>query len=348
MSELKRFLSKAGRERGVVIIYTAFFLLFLLGFVALGIDASKLVATRAQLQRAADAAALAGASAIDFKTGDIIEDEATVRAQTTAALNKAFVNEPLPVQILGADVSFPAPNQVKVVARREAGAGGSMVTHVAQVLGIKSLDVAATATAQVEPASAGCEGLIPMAPVVPPGSWFDPTCNNGVPVTYNLKLDETGGAMQGNFQLLDFPDCTEGPCGEVEGGGGAAIRCQTANGYSCCVSLGDEFTFTQPGNKVGPFRQGISYRWDTDTDRRSNICYDDYRGNGSRVVRVPIVETFDVAGKKVARIVSLAAFFLTERPAADGKSLVGQFIYDTAPGEPGGNDGTLFAIRLIK
>jgi Flp pilus assembly protein TadG len=330
-------------ERGVVIIWTAFFLLFMLGFVALGIDIAKVMATRTQLQNAADAAALAGASGIDFKTGTINQDTALVRAPYTAAQNKAFVNEPLPVQLLGADISFPQPNQIKVVVRRDATSGGSMVTHVAQVLGITALDLSATATAQVEPTSAPCEGLIPMAPIELQGAgWFDPDCSK----TYNLKVD-AGNGTQGNYQLLDYPECTEGPCGDVQGGGGAAIRCQTEKGYSCCVHEGDEFTFTQPGNKVGPFRQGMQTRWDTDTDRRENICYQDYVGNLNRVVRLPIVETFNVSGKKVAKIVKFAAFFLTKRPSGTTE-MVGQFIYDTVPGDPGGNGGTLYTIRLIK
>lgn len=329
-------------QRGVVIIWTAFFLVFMLGFVALGIDIAKVMATRTQLQNAADAAALAGASGINFDNGTINQDTALVRAPYTAGKNKAFANEPLPVQLLAADVSFPQPNQIKVTVRRSAGTGGSMVTHVAQVLGISSVDVSATATAQIEPTSAPCEGLIPMAPIEPPDSgWFDPVCGK----TYDLKVDG-GSGTQGNYQLLDYPECTEGSCGDVQGGGGAAIRCQTEKGYSCCVHEGDEFTFTQPGAKVGPFRQGMTARWDLDTDRRSNICYEEYTGNGQRVVRLPIVETFDVSGKKVARITKFAAFFLTDRPT--DATMKGQFIYETVPGDPGGNGGTLYTIRLIK
>src|SRR5262252_5646373 len=127
MLEQKRSSAKARpRERGAVIIYLAFFMLLILGFVAIGIDVSKLEATRTQLQRAADAAALAGASGVDFKTGKILQDSALVRAQTTAAFNKAFANDPLPIQLLAADVSFPATNQVKVIVRRDAAAGGPM------------------------------------------------------------------------------------------------------------------------------------------------------------------------------------------------------------------------------
>jgi len=329
-------------ERGVVIIWIGFFLVFMLGFVALGIDVAKLMATRTQLQNAADAAALAGASAVNFKNGTIVQDTATVRAQVTASRNKAFVNEPLPVQLLAADVSFPASNQIKVVVRRNAASGGSMVTHVAQVLGITALEMSATATAMVDTTASPCEGLVPMAPIEDPAAgWFDPDCAK----EYDLKVD-SGAGVQGNYQLLDFPPCGEGACQNV-GGGGAEIRCYAEYGYGCCLDIGDEFTLTMPGNKVGPFRQGMLARYDSDTDRREGICYSQYQGNGNRVLRVPIVESFDVSGKKYVRIVGFSAFFIKRRPPGTG-TLTGQFIFDIVPGEQGGGNGTLFSIRLIK
>jgi hypothetical protein len=70
---------------------------------------------------------------------------------------------------------------------------------------------------------------------------------------------------------------------------------------------------TEPGNKVGPLKQGIQARWDADTDKTSH-CYEDYQGNGKRVFLTPIIETFDVNGKKMVRIVNFAAFFLTYPP----------------------------------
>lgn len=327
-------------ERGAVIIWTAFFLVFMLGFVALGIDVAKVMATRTQLQNAADAAALAGASAVDMSDGTIVQATAVVRAQETAAQNKAFTKAPQPVQLLAGDISFPAVNEVTVIVRRDPSAGGSMVTHVAQVLGIKSLDLSATATAQVDTIAAPCDDIVPMAPIPPPG-WFNPNCAT----TYTLK-QESGSGQQGNYQLLDYPPCNEGPCQNV-GGGGAAIRCYSEHGYSCCLNIGEEFIFSQPGVKAGPFRQGMQARFDSDTDRRENICYSEYRGNGKRIVQLPIIETFDVSGKKKVRITGFAAFFIKFRPTGNG-DMVGQFIYDTAPGEPGGGGGTLFTIRLIK
>jgi hypothetical protein len=333
---------RARRDRGTVIVFLAFFLVVLLGFLGLAVDVSKLMATRAQLQRAADAAALAGASAIDQETGAIDPDTAIVRAQQTAALNHAFVDEPEPVLLDPADVTFPTSSRVRVTARREIGAGGSIVTYVARVLGVGGIELRADATAEADLSSRPCDGLVPMGPVEPPDSgWFDPDCSK----TYELKVG-AGEGQQGNYELLDYPDCNEGPCAGLEGG--AAIRCYAEHGYGCCLDEGQEFTLTEPGNKVGPFRQGMQARFDSDTDRRENICYAEYAGNGARLLPLPVIETFDVNGKKFVRIVKFSTFFIKERPPGDG-TLTGQFVHDVVPGDGAGQgSGTLYVLRLVE
>src|SRR5262245_62480789 len=107
-------------ERGVVIIWSAFFMIMMLGFVALGIDVAKIMATRTELQNAADAAALAGCSAIDLNTGKVRPDSAVIRAIQTSAGNKAFVDAPVPVTLLAGDVAVdPNENTVLVKVRRD-------------------------------------------------------------------------------------------------------------------------------------------------------------------------------------------------------------------------------------
>lgn len=329
-------------QRGAVIIFFAFFLLVLMGFLGLAADMAKLMVTRTQLQNAADAAALAGASAVDLESGAINPDTAIARAQETAALNRAFREGAEPVNLRIDDVEFPTELQVKVTVRRTVAFGGSMVTHFAQVLGIPLLEMTADATAEADPAGQPCDGLVPMGPVEPPQSgWFDPDCSK----TYDLKVG-AGQGQQGNYELLDYPECNEGPC--VGLGGGAAIRCIAEHGYGCCLEEGQEFTLTEPGNKVGPFRQGMQARFDADTDRREGICFIQYAGNGNRVLPLPVIETFDVNGKKYVRIVKFSAFFIKERPKGDG-TLVGQFIHDVVPGNGGGQGkGTLYVLRLIE
>jgi hypothetical protein len=301
-------------ERGVAIVFVALFLLACLWFVSLAIDVGKVMAARTQLQAAADAAALAGASAID----------------------------PL------ADVEFPSPNQVKVTVRRTEATGNPVLLHFAQTLGLASLSVTADATAEINELNAVCEGLAPFAPTQPPdGVGFFTDCDS----TYALKVG-AGNSSQGNFQLLDYDDCNE-DTENLVGGGGDAVRYYTKYGYQCCISLGQEFTLTEPGNKVGPMQQGLEYRWSQDTDTLTH-CYQDYIGNGSRVFITPIIETFDVEGKKMVRIVNFAAFFLTHKPNGSmvQQGVKGQFIQYIAPGDFDADappvDTGVYGLRLVE
>lgn len=329
-------------ERGVVIIWTAFFMLMMLGFVALGIDVAKVMATRTELQNAADAAALAGASALDLTTGQLRPDSATMRAQWTSAQNKAFVDAPVSVTLLAGDVQVdPSQNTCKVTVRRAPGTDGSMITHVAQVLGIKNVEVSATATAQAQRTCEQCEKIVPLGALPLPGGGFQVGCGS-----YTLQSGWQGGT-NGNYQALSFPECNEGPCAGMGSTGSNTLRCLIENGYSCCVGVGDIIQ-TEPGAAVGAIRPSLQARWDADTDRTPNICYSAYRGNGSRVVNVPVIESLG-GGRTDVRVVGLAAFFLKDRPGAGNNGPVtGEFIHDVVPGTGGNCNSTVFTIRLIE
>ncbi len=331
-------------ERGVVIIWSAFFMLMMLGFVALGIDVAKVMATRTELQNAADAAALAGVSAIDFSTGQVMPDSAVMRAQLTSSNNKAFVDAPVSVTLLAADVQVNSDeNTVKVTVRRNSATDGSMVTHVAQVLGITRVDVNATATAKAERTCQQCERLAPMAALPPAGQGtFRVGCNQ----PYQLVRGD-GSGSNGNWQLLSFPDCPEGQCADMSGATGADyLRCLLENGYACCVSV-DERVLTKPGANAGPVIQGLQARWDADTDRRSNICFSEYQGNHMRIVNVPVTRPLG-GGRQEVVVTGFAAFFLHKRPTGPGQPVWAEFVYDVVPGAGGNCNSTVFTIRLIE
>jgi Flp pilus assembly protein TadG len=328
-------------------IYVALFLLSSLWFVSLAIDMGKITVTKTELQRAADAAALAGASAINYSNGSLMQDSARVRATYFAGQNTALQTTSEPVSIDPQnDIVFLDANTIQVTARRQAGSGNAMTTIFAQTLGITSVDLKAVATAKAIPVTEPCQHLASMAPIAKPGG-YSTSCDSLV----DLKVG-AGGSSSGNFQLLDFgSDCTEPPCDGINGIG-PLTRCWLANGFGCCVKIGDTFVDTAPGNKVGPAKTGLTDRWKADTDQTEGICYDKYKGNGERVVPCPIVDTWDVNGKKNAKIVGFAAFFLVSKPQGGGAGSFakGQFINYIVPGE---SDGTtpvgpqLFTVRLV-
>ena len=336
-------------ERGAAMIYVALFLLSSLWFVSLAIDMGKLMVTKTELQRAADAAALAGASAIDKQNGGtIIQDEARARAAAIAAGNTALRERSEAVIIdPDADVSFPVGgHKVTVVAHRDASAGNAMTTIFARALGITTMDVHADATAEAVPVDSLCQRVLPFAPVDTVGG-FSTACGS----EYTLHTDPSA-SNGGNFQLLSFPPCDQGPCKGVGSKGGDLIRCLMANGYYCCVGIGDNFADTKPGGTVGPVMQGLLTRWKADSDVRPGICYQQYTGSGERVMPVPIVRTFaGLNGRTNATITGFAGFFLKYPPDVQQKRITGQFIDYVAPGVAGSNPpppNAIYTVRLVE
>ena len=334
-------------EEGIALIYVAVFLLVSLWFVSLAIDVGKIMAAKTELQAAADAAALAGASALDPDTGELDNDLAKARAAGAASSNKAYESVKTAVIIdPDTDVEFPATRQVKVSVYRNEDHDNPVLLHFAQTLGLPRIGVQANATAEVAPLIGVCEGLAPFAPEQPPYGDFSKDCDS----TYTLKLG-AGGSTSGNFQLLDYPNCEEGP--PPNGGGASEIKYYIINGWDCCFKIGDLIEVdTAPGNKVGPVRQGMDTRFNNDTDKRENICHEEYTGNQQRVFLCPIIKDFMVNGKKEVQILKFAAFFMKAKPDdLNKKGIQAQFIDYIAPGIVGDippDSTSVFGVHLIE
>lgn len=334
-------------EEGIALIYVAIFLLVSLWFVSLAVDVGKLMAAKTELQAAADAAALAAASAINPVTAALDQDEAKVRAASAASSNHAYQDVKTSVVINpDVDVEFPAARQVKVTVYRDIAHDNPVILQFAQTLGLRRMGVTADATAEAGPLVGLCEGLAPFAPEqLPNGADFVKDCGT----TYTLKLG-AGNSTTGNFQLLSYPECAED---DFTGGGGSAVRYYTTNGWDCCFNIGDMIEVdTKPGNTVGPLQQGLQARWDADTDHNAG-CYQSYNGNQKRVFLCPIIKDFSVNGKSTVQIVRFAAFFLTQRPTGSmvQQGVQGQFIDYVAPGVVGDVPPTatdIYGVHLIE
>jgi Flp pilus assembly protein TadG len=340
-------------EHGSILIWVALFMLLMLGFVALGVDGAKLMATRTQLQNAADAAALAGASAVNYSTGLIDQARAEPLARAASANNKAFIGGPSPV--LDAVVTFPQPDRCQVDVSRTGST--AIVTHLAHVVGVRTLDATATATAEVT--RPDCVfGLRPLG-----------VGNATEPFQYVVGQEYAlmQGFASGNYQHLDFsqidppldPPCTQGPCAGVGGQGGALLRCMIQNGLGCCVGQGRRIR-VQTGVSSGPVGQAIDALFDDYGDIRTQYpsnqtnTYPVYRaagGNDSRVVVVPLVQFVPTGCKGNncwAEVHGFASFFLKRRYSSGQKTFYGEYIKLEVPGQGTGGDGTTYSIRLVK
>ena len=107
-------------NRGQVLVLVALAIFALLGFAALGIDVGYMYSVRHELQRCADAGALAGASA--FTTGDWNDSSVQSIADTRA---RDYASRDVVVQtqlnrVSEVAVSFPLQDRIEVITSRNA------------------------------------------------------------------------------------------------------------------------------------------------------------------------------------------------------------------------------------
>jgi hypothetical protein len=335
------------RQRGIIIVWFALFMTSILGFTALGVDIAKLATTKTQLQNAADGAALAAAGAIHPQTGRIDPLLARYRAASVGMQNEAFIDHARPVSIDGADVQILADNLVRVETRREGG--NAMVTSLAGILGIKRLEARAVAYAKADTAGTVCR-MVPIGILPPaPGRTFQVGCGN----VYRFRHGRTPGG-NGNYRPVLLPPCRDGDCPTDFSNNEtmATFECLVRNDYQCCIGIKD-WIFIQRADWIAAMRRAIDYRWETDTDQRPNICYSQYRGNGRRILFMPIT-TPEVMGDAGVWVTSVVAFFLHQRVGpTTSADLVGEFVHATAPGTPGGaephehNGPVTYSVHLV-
>jgi hypothetical protein len=148
-----------------------------------------------------------------------------------------------------------------------------------------------------------CAQGVPLAVVMPDGG-FDTTCAGA------FELID-GAEANARFVVLELPPCSEGPCGGARGM--RALECQIAEGYSCCFTcLLDQRIDAEPGRHQRSVIDALVMRFEGDTDRRESRCYEDYTGNGERILNMPIVAP--PVRHQPLRVVALGAFFLADRP----------------------------------
>ena len=127
-------------ERGYVIVTTALSLVLILGFGALAIDVGILYSARTSAQRAADAAALAGAFTFVANPSAVQPSTAYDQAMSTA-LSNDILNTPLTAPEVTVNIDVVNQRATVDIARAEG-------TFFARVLGRDSVDIAVTAVAE--------------------------------------------------------------------------------------------------------------------------------------------------------------------------------------------------------
>jgi Flp pilus assembly protein TadG len=336
---------KNKNERGSVLAMSAIGMLSVLLAVGLGIDISRFYLSKAELQNAADASALAAVSGLNGGSAGVTEaTNRAVQAMNKYDFNKTGVSFPRenvqfavnldgPYMSEGSAAASPTNIRFAKVTTPDEPVG---VSFAAMLLG-SSRNLSATATAGYS---------VPLNVICPwlPAFVLDYPANPITPGhTYTFRLDPSNFVSPGNYQLLAPIDS-----------GGSGDRNGMATGVNWCISPGTEVA-TKPGVTAGAIRQGVNTRFDIyqgpidpalappDTNVKEGITYQQYRDGTAvqtpshtgiadrRVVFLPIATSGPGNGRNTIIVDRFGVFFLqTSVGGGNGGELQAEYITDTA------------------
>lgn len=364
MNELSSKLKRDRKgERGSILAMSALGMLSLLLAVGLGVDISHFYLVKSELQNAADASALAAASAINSKPAGIIEGTSrAVKAMNQYDFNNKGVT--FTREHVTWAVNLDGPYMSEAQASTEAQAPTIRfakvttpdspvgVSFAAMVVG-NNKNLSATATAGLSvPLNVFCN-FLPLSVLI-----ADDTTELVRGQTYTIRADTGGSPSPGNYQIL-----------AIAGRGGFDVELGIAAGVDQCAKPGDTYDVdTKPGLTAGKVRKGINSRFDDyagtnldpvaeppDNNIKENIDYDDYADmlgcgrpdaracdanyhkapthlgvDNRRVVLIPLVKISEYdGGRDTVKFFRFGAFFLkTKAGNGNGGDIQAEYIED--------------------
>jgi Putative Flp pilus-assembly TadE/G-like len=366
-------------NRGQVLLVFVAALLALLGVAALGIDVGYMYTVRHELQRSTDAGALAGASAfLDGSWSDAaIRAVADGRARVFAAKDKVATT----ILSAGSEVavSFPAQDRVRVDATRTVN------LFFARLFIGPTRTVTAYSIAEASVVNSNVIGLAPWAIPFPwedtngnglfdPGEKVHRDCPEGIadPSRYfcpgTRVILKIGTPQNSPKNPSALPSLQQEPghffALALDGPGSSVYRDTIASGSHTPVSIGDGISL-EPGDMVGPTRQGSSDLVNADTGSQWNEAVglpesslyhvvDGSWMNSPRVVRIPIYdpEVALVNGRTDMVVAGFAGFWI-ESIDPHQATVIGRFLPMRAFGQAGPSAGptvgpVLKILRLVE
>ena len=329
MASLKRFQRLQRDESGMSYVFIGMGLMAFLSATMLAIDVGMLMTARSQAQNSADAGALAGATALLF---DDWNDRTATGPAVRSAIAGAQANRVMKgtttqgiVSVTPPDVTFPLSpageaNRIAVTVRRTAARGNPVSTLVARYFGVNTVDIGASATAEVSPANA----MTCVKPFTIPDKWRE---MQTPPWTEDDTYDafDNKGRPLANADVY-VPANQPGYTGyNQEASRGARLVIRAATGNNITVSFyyslamgkpvitgGDEYRWNigncnktvyywgdplvqEPGAMEGPTIQGADELiskdpgafWDTATNRVKGSAF---AGQSPRVFPIPLYD----------------------------------------------------------
>ncbi|HWT03857.1 MAG TPA: Tad domain-containing protein [Pyrinomonadaceae bacterium] len=357
-------------ERGSVLAVATLGMLALLLAVGLGVDISRLYLTKTELQNAADAASLAGVSALNSSSAGITKaTDRAVQTMNSYAFNKTGVVIPRSNVLFAVNLEGPymsesaaaaSPKNIRFVQVTTPALPSNFM--FASVVAGDKRDLSAASTAGMSVPPNIFVGWIPLSVI-----------DYDIPMTpgnvYTIRAAPQNEVSEGNYQVL-----------AAAGSGASDVRGGIASGVNIPAGPGGVFEIdTKPGVNSGPVRQGIETRFDDyasgmdpaqfppDTNIKEGITYQQYRDGsatqspshpgveGRRVVLIPIVKKAEYdQGRNTVKFDRFGAFFLRTKPDnGNGGDIEAEYIGDRiviggAGFDPAGGAGNpLLAVPVL-
>jgi hypothetical protein len=342
--------------------------LALAALTGIAIDSAVMWTTKTQLQNAADASALAGASGLIEGS----EDLAVSRAIEIAAANRAVQDAGgAPVVITPEDVEFPEPDMIRVTAHRTRASGDPLRLFFRRIVEPASDNLADVTAVAAARAYSVC-GARCVRPWAIPDRWDDANDNGeydegeyyhpegtgyvadlDVGAQITLKVGNPQQAIEpGIFYPINFPPLDSDMGNPLTGGDW--YREWISECAPFLVQIGDRLQL-EPGNMVGPTRQGMdaliaqdpSAYWDSTFETVSGSAY-------ALSPRIGLVPLFDPtlppeSGRNWVTVTKIGAFFIEE--TGPGGEVTGRFIDTITAGsecEEGSGGGFVMGITLTE
>ncbi len=312
-------------ERGISSILLSVGCAAFLAATTLAIDVGMFMVARSEAQNAADAGALAGATALVFNS---FNDRTASGPAVVSAINTAQANQVMNAAptIASSDVTFPndpsgQPTRVQAQVFRTAARGSAVPTLMGVFFGVPSVDIWATATAEASSAGMRC-----VRPFTIPDRWVE-NINPAWTTASTFDRYYTSGPNKG--QLIAPVADAYPPPGDpaydgyrlprdigvlltIRAGSGANIEPTMYFSWSMPTNTGaDDYSgnisgcnptivhqgdviVQEPGNMVGPTNQGIDLLlaqdpnavWDTNCNCVTNSLF----ASSPRVFPIPLFD----------------------------------------------------------
>ena len=299
-----------------------------LGLVGMSVDVGRIVYTKTELQKAADAGVLAGA-----------QDLPNAGPAATAAYNYVYTN------VAAGSTWTTAISKQNVTNDTITVTTSRPLNHwFLKFVGLNSTTVTASAKAKLGFYNGG-SGIVPWGLVALKDddaedvSVNDNVCFNGwsggIPtfkqnISCTLKHG-TGGHHHGDFGAL-----------QLDGTGASIYRDTIVSGSDSYFKIGD-YLASETGNVIGPTKQGLDDRLALPKpagcagNAKSDVLTTLYDGrvaikkgceNHPRIIVVPVIDEYDGSGSGAnSKILTFAFMFLTGSGTSGGNATVtGEFI----------------------